>query len=112
MWQQKPEKDESFQWDFYLPLVERFYHIDPWKLTFDQLLTHLNQLPRIKLYEMGKDPNGAKKPVEAMSQEEFLEAVLAGEIKPDQIQKPKRKLTDEEKKAEEARIMAMLKGGK
>jgi single-stranded DNA-specific DHH superfamily exonuclease len=93
-------------------VIRRVYHIDPSELTYGTFLDYLNNVDKIRRWESGQSisegiqpqVNAAKK----LTAEEFAEALLAGEVKPEDLKPKIRKLTPDERKAEEARVKRAL----
>jgi hypothetical protein len=64
----------------------------------------LKQLPRVKKWEAGQNPDDFK----SFSPEEFIAAVKAGDIRPDCYKPKPVLLTSEQRAAEEEKVKKML----
>lgn len=74
----------SFDWDYYTAILRRYYHLDPYTLTFDGYFDLLMQAGDVRAWEAGKPTkHTGKSSSEGLSPDEWAEAVMRGEIKPD-----------------------------
>lgn len=93
------------------------FHLTPETMTYGNFLSYLGQVAKIHRWEAGEDiSTDSKTSVSKMTTEEFVEAVKSGLIKPsmskNDVIKDMKTLTPEERKIEEAKIMAALGLGK
>jgi hypothetical protein len=55
--------------DFHMALVAHYFSLDPKTLTLGDFYCYLNQLPRVRLYDNGQDPDLFEK-TQQLKQEE------------------------------------------
>lgn len=99
-WRKSP--DNAIDWVKLIPTIESYF-----PSTRVEGLTMSNLFECIRIYNLA---HTSEKSVDGMAPDDFFEKVMAGELSPDDItEQPKseRKLTDFEKKLEEARIRSM-----
>lgn len=104
-WLLREEVKDDTNWPYLYAILRRFFNIDANTLTYSQFLRYLEQVPRIRKWEAGENPDEKK----GLDTEAFVAAVMAGDVKPQlRHDAPVSKLTDEQKKAEEARVKKLL----